>query len=484
MSRNQYLEQHRYTRRRKQQLERYFPYVILLTVLVILLCIAGYLFIKSKRLSSQESISPPVQTMDPSAPAVSSSTEETSTETVLPDELTLLLNHAQLLAAGYSYDEAAALLTSSTYADNEQVIAAVAEYEQIKTTLVAANPYEITHVFFHSLIMDTSKAFDGEPTEKGYNQVMTTKDEFMKILQSMYDKGFVLVRLHDVAAKTTAEDGTTKFAPGQIMLPPGKKAFVMSQDDVCYYEYMKGDGFATKLVIGEDGKPTCEMPQDDGTVTTGSYDLVPLLNDFIKEHPDFSYKGAKAIIAFTGYNGILGYRTAPSYNTEEYKAKNPGFDYEKEREEAAKVAEGLKADGFELASHSWGHRNMGEISMENFISDTDKWEAEVETLIGPCDTILFPFGSDIGGWKPYAADNERFRYLKSKGFDYYCNVDSNQYWVQIGSDYMRQGRRNLDGYRMYYDFPETNPTKTYLGDLFDVNEVFDKSRPKPVAPMS
>lgn len=483
MSRNQYLEQHRYSRRRKQQFERYLPYVILLTVLAVLLCIAGYLFIKSKRLSSHESISPPVQTMDPSSPVVSPSAEETSTEAALPDELTLLLNHTQLLAAGYNYDEAVALLTSSAYADNEQVIAAVAEYEQIKTTLVAANPYEVTHIFFHSLIMDTSKAFDGEPTEKGYNQVMTTKDEFMKILQSMYDKGFVLVRLHDVAAKTTAEDGTTKFAPGQIMLPPGKKAFVMSQDDVCYYEYMKGDGFATKLVIGEDGKPTCEMPQDDGTVTTGSYDLVPLLNDFIKEHPDFSYKGAKAIIAFTGYNGILGYRTAPSYNTEEYKAKNPGFDYEKEREEAAKVAEGLKADGFELASHSWGHRNMGEISMENFISDTDKWEAEVETLIGPCDTILFPFGSDIGGWKPYASDNERFRYLKSKGFDYYCNVDSNQYWVQIGSDYMRQGRRNLDGYRMYYDLPETNPTKTYLGDLFDVNEVFDKSRPTPVAPM-
>ena len=96
----------------------------------------------------------------------------------------------------------------------------------------------MTHVFFHSLIIDTSKAFDGDSRVKGYNQVMTTKDEFMKILQSMYDRGFVLVRLHDVAYETTGEDGNPHFVEGNIMLPPGKQPFVMSQDDVCYYEYM------------------------------------------------------------------------------------------------------------------------------------------------------------------------------------------------------------------------------------------------------
>ena len=171
--------------------------------------------------------------------------------------------------------------------------------------------------------MDTSKAFDGDSREKGYNQVMTTKDEFMKILQSMYERGFVLVRLHDVAYEVTAEDGSRHFREGDIMLPEGKKPFVMSQDDVCYYEYMDGDGFASRMIIGEDGKPTNEMKMDDGSVSVGSYDLVPLLDDFIKEHPDFSYRGAKACIAFTGYNGILGYRTDSAYNTDEYKAEHP-----------------------------------------------------------------------------------------------------------------------------------------------------------------
>ena len=67
--------------------------------------------------------------------------------------------------------------------------------------------------------------------------------------------------------------------------------------------------------------------------------------------------------------------------------------------------------------------------------------------------------------------------------DRFCNGDSSQYYVQIGPDHMRQGRRNLDGYRMYYDLPESNPTKTHLDDLFNVEEVFDRSRPTPVPPM-
>ena len=75
----------------------------------------------------------------------------------------------------------------------------------------------------------------------------------------------------------------------------------MSQDDVCYYPYMEKDGFARRIVIGEDGKPTAEMVMEDGSISTGPYDLIPILEDFIEEHPDFSYKGARAIIAFTGY---------------------------------------------------------------------------------------------------------------------------------------------------------------------------------------
>ena len=315
---------------------------------------------------------------------------------------------------------------------------------------------------------------------------MTTKDEFLRILNALYEKDYVLVRLHDIAYEQTDENGNPSFVYGKIMLPEGKKPFVMSQDDLCYYDYMLDDGFASRIVIGDDGKPTCEMTLEDGTVSRGSYDLVPILEDFIEEHPDFSYRGARAVLAFTGYQGILGYRTAASYSD------SP--TYEEDRAQAAQVAQCLRDHGWELASHSWGHLQLGvstepsadgqqtfAISDERFITDTDKWEAEVESLIGPTDILLYPFGNDISDFHPYTMDNSRFSYLMSKGFRYFCNVDaSTPYWIQKGSDHLRMARRNLDGYRLYADMVQTDPSKKRLADLFDAADIFDSVRPTPV----
>lgn len=388
----------------------------------------------------------------------------------------LISAHAKFVT--YDYDAAIDLLNSNPdYAENPDVKELLASCEETKATLVRADVTKITHIFFHSLIMDNSKAFDGDSDEKGYNQVMTTKSEFLKILDSMYAKGYVLVKLHDIAHEETDESGNARMVPGTILLPPGKIPFVMSQDDLCYYEYMTGDGFASRMIVGEDGKPTCEMVMDDGSVSVGSYDLVPLLEDFITEHPDFSYRGARAVLAFTGYQGVLGYRTDPSY-----ESSNP--NYEADKETVRQVAQCLRDNGWELASHSWGHINFGKRSFEDVKTDSDKWASRVESLIGKTDILLYPFGSDVGDWHPYTSENQKYEYLHQLGFRYFCNVDSSQHWVQFGNDYVRQGRRNLDGYRMYYDLPETDPKKDHLSDLFDVTQVFDRERPVPVAPMS
>lgn len=386
---------------------------------------------------------------------------------VMQGQEKISLRRAELSAMQYDYDGALSVLAPYT---SEEAGALRRKIELEKASLIPADNYAIPHVFFHSLIADTSKAFDGDTREAGYNQVMTTVDEFRKILSQMHERGYVLVSLHDIAERNA--DGT--MTEKQILLPEGKKPFVLSVDDVCYYEYMDGDGFASRIVIGEDGAPTCEMKTDDGSVITGEFDVVPILDAFVREHPDFSYRGAKGILAFTGYNGVLGYRTCPSY-----AEGNPGFRADVDAAKA--VAKCLRTYGWEFASHSWGHRNMGTMTMENFKIDTNRWESEVEPIIGETDILIFPFGADIGSWGKYSADNARFAYLKSVGFDYFCNVDGNRAWLQMGKNYVRQGRRNLDGYRMYYDM--INDKRDWLSDLFDVNEVFDKSRPLPVPPM-
>lgn len=119
---------------------------------------------------------------------------------------------------------------------------------------------------------------------------MTTVSEYNAITQSMYEKGYVLVSPHDMC--TVNDDGTV--TPKNILLPADKKPFVLSQDDVSYYHYMDGDGFATKLVLDENGQVKNEYKNDDGSVSVGDYDLVPLLDTFVAEHPDFLIMEEKA----------------------------------------------------------------------------------------------------------------------------------------------------------------------------------------------
>ncbi|MGN8784017.1 polysaccharide deacetylase [Blautia sp. HCP3S3_D9] len=427
-------------------------------------------------------------------PAQTASTEtdsETEVEnTVTPEPETdadglskedkALYRRAKHAANQYDYDKAIEMLQASdTYQTSEKFQHAVKVYQKKKDSCVSWPLDQVTHVFYHTLIKDTSKAFDGDYKSGDYDQVMTTIDEFNQITQSMYDKGYVMVSIYDMA--TADENGNMNA--GEILLPPGKVPFVLSQDDVCYYHYMDGDGFATKLIVDDEGKVRNEYVEDDGSISVGDYDMVPLIDRFVEEHPDFSYRGAKGIVALTGYNGILGYRTDSSYETRpddldadkvKWLDEHPDFDLNTEREGAMKVAQVMKDEGWLFASHTWGHQNVSQISLEKLQADTQRFKENVDPLIGGTDIIIFAFGADLTSVEDYSG--EKFEYLKSQGYNYYCNVDSSQYFVQIRSNYFRQGRRNLDGYRMYYN-PEL------LSDLFDAQEVFDSSRPVPVPTM-
>ena len=426
------------------------------------------------------------ESLSPEDAASAESQSEEAESTALVDDL----ERAKLMYAQYDYDAAEELLKSlPDYESNTEAQELVAKCEETKATLVEQDIYKITHVFFHILCVDPKNSFDESKWGKqagGYNSLMTTISEFEKMIQEMYDKGFVLVSLRDIAHEETASDGSKKMVTGSIMLPPGKQAFVMSEDDVCYYEYMKGAGFADKMIIGEDGRPTLHYTDADGNESVGDYDIVPILDKFIDEHPDFSYKGHKACLVFTGYNGVLGYRTDESYdpNSEYYDPKlEQGHDVEAERKEAVKVMKALLDDGYDLGSHSWGHRDLGQIEFERFKKDCDRWNRNVAPLIKEAsgkqpDIIIYPRGADIADWHGYSDDNRRFNYLYDLGFRYFCNVDNNQYWVQLGDRYLRQGRRALDGLNMWL---QISGQRERLDDLFDdVNAIFDPARPTPV----
>ncbi len=468
---------------------------ILLAVLLVALIVAIWLLTggasKNKKKGQNSDSSSAISAssvVDGSSSSAATSVSDTS-EGVTPGSKEDIINQANALAVQYDYEGAIALLNTIEGADQDaDIITLVADLETKKSNLVATAPEKVTHIFFHTLVVDPSRGFSLTDDEswnnstKGFCQWMTTVDEFNAIMQQMYERGYVLVDLDDMIDKTTDENGTVHVTAKNIMLPQGKTPFVLSLDDLSYYHSYDGRGTATRMIVGDDGTPTCEYVQADGTTVVGSYDCVPLLDDFLDQHPDFSYKGAKGTIALTGYNGILGYRTDYCYrdrveltaDQEAWLAAHPEYNWETECANAKAVADSLLADGWKFASHTWGHIRIGTADMTWIQEDTQKWLEYVAPLIGGTDRIIFAHGEDLAAWNEDYASTEKFQYMKSQGFDIFCNVDSSQYFVQIGDLYLRMGRRNLDGYRLW---EAVYGGDDKVSDLIDAASVFDKNRP-------
>ena len=180
-----------------------------------------------------------------------------------------LLPQAEQLAAQYDYDGAISLLESfdGSAADVPGMSDAIARYRSAKSTLVLwEDPAKIPNISFQSLIAKANLAFaSGDASDyKDYN---VTVEEFSAILEQLYANGYVLVSLSD-AAVAVAKDGGVQFTTGEIYLPVDKKPLILSQLPL-NYDFPAGHGFASRLVVGVNGKPTCEYLNSAGGTTVG-----------------------------------------------------------------------------------------------------------------------------------------------------------------------------------------------------------------------
>ncbi|MBQ3092501.1 MAG: hypothetical protein IJC44_08250 [Clostridia bacterium] len=366
-----------------------------------------------------------------------------------------VLAEADLLARGYYYDEALALLEGK---EGDDIAAKRTEFEGLKAALV---PYtgRYYHIFFHSLIIDTDLAFDNiGHSAKGYNEWMTTVSEFQKMLPLLLENDFVLYDITELVEL----DANGKAQPKQILLPEGKKPLVISIDDVNYYDYMKTDGFADRLDVDENGRVVTIVKDADGTEhATYDGDVMPILDSFVLEHPEFSFRGAKGIVAETGYAGAFGYRITDLdwFTPDEQKAMLAKVE---------EIAQALRNWGWQISSHSYTHNqywNKLTITMDEMAYDTGRWKNEIEPYVGETNIFISPFGVHFG------ADEERFRYLiEEGGFNIYCPVGSNMNaWFEDDVFYME--RLNLDGYTMI-----KHPERV-SNHFFDPALVLDPARP-------
>ena len=282
----------------------------------------------------------------------------------------------------------------------------------------------VEHLFFHPIVAYPELAFDGDSQADGIDDWMVTVDEYDKILQSVYDRGYVLVDINDVWSESTDANGQPVMVRNTLYIPEGKKPLIFSYDDVNYYDYMLKDGFTYKLILGEDGLIwSYGLDPQGNEVISQDLDAVTILDKFVREHPDFSPFGAKGSLSLTGYQGILGYRT----NTDT-KVWNDELEANRLKEcEAVKpiIAE-LKRTGWTFGSHTWGHINLASSSLERVQADTKRWMDEVGSLIGPTPILYYPHGARPDG-DDVKQTGPIFKYLQEQGFRVFASVGISSY---------------------------------------------------------
>ena len=276
-------------------------------------------------------------------------------------------------------------------------------------------------LFFHPLVVHPALAFRHDRLGQGFADYFVTVRELRGVLAGLDARGWTLVDVHRAAA-------------GTVRVPPGRKPLVLYEDDVNYYRYFAGRGLASRLVLTDQG-PRAVV---DGALS--DEDLVPMVDDFVADHPDFSADGARGVLALTGYEGFFGDRdpTSPAVGA---------------------LASWLTSHGWTLASHTYGHITLASASRRTVLRDAGKWRA-IAGGLGPVDVLVYPFGS-----RPSAANR---RALRDAGFTIQVDIDVRaQRRVVDGVTLL--SRRHVDGLAF--------ASAWRLRPFFDIAAVRDPQRP-------
>ena len=305
----------------------------------------------------------------------------------------------------------------------------------------------VLNIFFHPLVARPETAFRGSRKEH-FLEWYVTAGEYKKILYELYKKDYVLTDIKELY-EVTNTTGRKRVTLKKPYIPQGKKPMILSIDDLSYYTFARQQATIHKLVIDNNNRIAGWTANGSGGELSYDLDAVTYLEEFIRMYPDFSIRGARGIIALTGFEGVLGYRT--------HALNAP--DYKEEKENAIKVANRLKEIGWHFASHSWGHPDLTEISLTDFINDTRRWDREVRPLLGDTDLYIYPYGTGVEHIE------EKHRELRDRNFNVFFSVGPGFNFRQR-SNYIYFERRNIDGF--YF-----REYKNRTDRLFNIEDVID-----------
>ena len=103
------------------------------------------------------------------------------------------------------------------------------------------------------------------------------------------------------------------------------------------------------------------------------------------------------------------------------------------------------------------------MSYDTLKEDITKWQAVVGSVIGDCDILMYPYGSEVD------YSTEKASFLINQGFRYLIGMWSEGDHIEVNNTYLRQTRRAITGY-VLENYP--NNFSTY----FSVSSIKDSAR--------
>lgn len=367
----------------------------------------------------------------------------------IEQEVAVHVENARKLAEQYDYfgalDELA--LVGEDY-QGEEVIDARIEYTRL-SKLLDYHAGSIGHFSVGNLAVDKARAFNDPYMGWELNNWSLTVDEFKKILQQLYDNDYVLMDVTSLVSEESKEKNPKSMVLNWegVLVPEGKKPIVLSFTGAGYEKDYGQYGYSNRMVIDTDGKVRNEYTDVNGETRLGAYDVVPIVDEFIEKHPDFSLRGARGILAITGIRGAFGYSA------------------ETEGEEIRKIADTLKEEGWLIANQGFRGVSMeADMDGKEFVEDMENWSKTLAPYVGDTELLIYPNGDELPLY------TYKHLWALEHGYHFYFSQWATTDTLSLYDDCLMQSRRRLDGYDLYY-YGEN------MTQYFDYKKVLDKDRP-------
>lgn len=303
----------------------------------------------------------------------------------------------------------------------------------------------IEHLTFNTLMAFPEKALNKDNNFSAhYDETKITKNEFYNILCELYKNNYILISIKDIIDIKSNKKNS-------LFLPLNKKPIILSFNNVTYKSNYQNLGEIDKIIIDRNNNIasyTTKQSIQDRVQYNNEFILI--LENFIKEHPDFSHNNAKGLIFVSGENGILGYNTNHNNASSKYEAKR-----------VSEVIHKLKNLGWEFGCNNYTYSNENLKSEIEFAKDISLWNREIRPIIGESNLYASPLGIEIDS-------NTKKELLIANGYNIFFIDNISKTYLNNYGNLFYMSRTPINGKTL-------RENSTQLTHLFSAENVYDHS---------